>query len=247
MNLLNTLLSDLPANWRVTAIYVGANWVLVVVKHPTGLQQAGVAAAPREIAPNARFQIGHYVLDEDARDFSRLLASPDITAAAVGLATINALNQPDETCLTTDDAADWLAAQTNNRSIAIFGRFPFINAEIRPHARQVWVFEQQPQADELDSSAIQTVLPQADLVAITGSAIINHTIDLILPFTRPDSTVVILGPSTPLSTKLLKYGITAIFGVRVINLQEVIDSVLAGEGFQKMRGLQRIALFKTPV
>jgi uncharacterized protein (DUF4213/DUF364 family) len=246
MTILETLLSDLPAGWRVTDVHVGANWVLSLAVSGVGLRRAGVAAAPNETALDARFQIGHYPLDEKAEVVARDLRSTDMTAAAVGLATFNALSQPDESRLTTADAADWLSAQCVRRRIAIFGRFPFIDAEIRPRARRVWVFEQQPQADELDSRAIQTVLPQADVVAITGSSVINHTIDAILPHIRPGTTVVLLGPSTPLSVKLFDNGIDALFGVRVVDLQGAIDSVIAGVGFQKMAGLQRVSLFRQP-
>ncbi len=72
----------------------------------------------------------------------------------------------------------------------------------------------------------------------------NHTIDLILPHVRPGSTVVLLGPSTPLSVKLLSSGIHALFGVRVVDVLAAVDSVVAGVGFQKMVGLQRVSLFR---
>jgi len=245
MTILETLLGDLSTGWRVTDVYVGANWVLSLAQHHTGMQRAGVAAAPHSIAPDARFQIGHYALDVPAEGVAQGLRSPDVTAAAVGLATLNAVHQPDERLLTTDDAADWLAAQCAGRRAAIFGRFPFIDDEIRPRASQVWVFEQRPEGSELDSTAMKTVLPQADVVAITGSSVINHTIDTILPQVSSASTVVLLGPSTPLSEKLFESGIDAMFGVRVENVQQVVNEVVAGNGFQKMSGLKRVALFNT--
>jgi uncharacterized protein len=244
MTILDTLLSDLPVGWRVTGVYIGANWVLSLVEAASGIQRAGVAGSPRQIPPDARFQIGHYAFDEKAESVAQGLRSSDGTVAAVGLATVNALIQPDDSLLTTDDAADWLTAHCKDRCVALFGRFPFIDQEVRPHARQVWVFEQQPQAGELDRAAVSEVVPQADVVAITGSAVINHTIDEIMPYTRPGSIVIILGPSTPLSAKLLESAIDGLFGVRVIHIQQAVDSVIAGVGFQQMSGLQRVALLK---
>ncbi len=244
MTVIETLLTDLPLGWQVADVYIGENWVLSVVRNRDGRQQAGVAAAPHEILPDARFQLGHHVLDKQAEVIAQGLRSTDSTKAAVGLATPNALNCVDEARLTYDDAANWLTAQSTGKTVAFFGRFPFIEEEIRPYARQVWVFEQQSQSDELDHTAITTVLPQADLVAITSSTLINHTIDLILPYVKRESTVVLLGPSTPLAEKLLDNGIDAQFGVRLVDLERVIHSVTAGDGFQKMAGLQRVALFK---
>lgn len=244
MTALTTLLTDLPVDGRVTDVYVGANWTLALVGLPDGTQRAGVASTPGRIAADSRFQVGHYALNEEAHVIARLLLSEDAAAAAVGLATINALNQPDAAALSTVDAADWLAAQSVNRSIAVVGRFPFIDDEIRPHARRVWVFEQEPHADEFDDTALPTVLPQADIVAITGSSVINHTLDLILPHVKAGGTIVLLGPSTPLSEKLFDSGIDAMFGVRVTSVPQVVESVVAGAGFQHMHGLQRVALFR---
>jgi uncharacterized protein (DUF4213/DUF364 family) len=247
MTVVETLLANLPTGCHVTDLYVGVNWILSLVNDTAGTQLAGVASTPKQIAAESRFQIGHYALNEDAQASARLLLSDDPTTAAVGLATVNALNRHDETTLHHDDAANWLSAQSANRRIAVFGRFPFIDGEIRPYARNVWVFEQEPQGDELNVSEIARVLPQADIVALTGSTVINHTIDTILPHIKPGSLVVVLGPSTPLSAKLFTCGIDALFGVRVTDVQRVVESVLAGEGFQKMQGLQRVALFKPRV
>lgn len=244
MAILDMLLADLPIGWLVTDVYVGANWILSLVANNRGMVNAGVANAPDHIAPQSHFQIGHYKLDEPAAVVAQWLLSQDRAEAAVALATLNALNQPAEYRLTTGDAANWLSAQCADRCLAIFGRFPFIEAELRPAARQVWVFEQPPRVDEFGSDSIPILVPQADIVAITGSSVINHTIDMILPFAKPDSTVVLLGPSTPLSEKLFEIGVDAMFGVRVVNVQQVVESVVAGAGFQKMQGLQRVALLR---
>jgi len=244
MSVLETLLTGVPGGWRVSDVYAGTNWILSLARQSSGILGAGIATSPLQIAVDSQFQIGHYALDEPAEITVQLLHSEDATAAAVGLATLNAINQPDEGALSRADAADWLSAACENRCIAIFGRFPFVEDEIRPYAQQVWVFEQVPQGDELGAADAAAVLPQADVVAITGSSIINHSIDLILPHTRPGSTIALLGPSTPLSEKLLDCGIDALFGVRVINVQDVINSVAAGDGFQKMRGLERVSMFR---
>ncbi|MBC7810863.1 MAG: DUF4213 domain-containing protein, partial [Burkholderiales bacterium] len=138
--LVETLLTDLPIGWRVTDVYMGANWVLSLVRSHDGIQAAGVAAAPHSIAPDARFQSGHHALDVPAESLAYGLRSSDMTEAAVGLATVNALTPINESRLSSDDAANWLTEQSAGKSVAIFGRFPFIEDEIRPFARQVWVF-----------------------------------------------------------------------------------------------------------
>lgn len=242
---LEALVTDLPSGCLVTDVYVGKIWVAAVVSNDRGISHMGVAAAPDQITPQAHYQIGHCRPNESADVVARRLPSADLSEATVALATLNALNQSIDQRLTKDDAANWLAAQCTGRTLAIFGRFPFIEAELRPVARQVWVFERQPQPGEFDSTAIPDLIPQADIVAITGSTVGNQSIETILPHVRSNSTVVMLGPSTPLSEKLFQFGIDAMFGVRVANAQQVIDSVIAGDRFQKMQGVERVALIKS--
>jgi uncharacterized protein len=244
MTILDRLLADVPERWRVKDVFIGINWTLAQVESADGEQRAGVASTPRQIAPDTPYPPGHYRLDSDVRQITELLLSHDASAAAVGLATLNALQQPISSALTTADAADWLATQSQDRTVAFFGRFPFIDAEIRPFAKQIFVFEQNPNAVEYDSTQMAQLLPQADMVAVTGSSVINHTIDAILNCVSATSTVILLGPSTPLSEKLLDYRIDGLFGVRVADVPAAIESLMAGATFQHMHGLQRVALFK---
>lgn len=236
----DTLLADVPAGWHVAEVYVGVNWVLALVEGADSTRRAGVASTPLHINAQSPFQIGHYKPQKDAGMIANLLRSDDPTSAAVGLATINALLQPVN--LSTFDAADWLAEHCANRTVAIFGRFPFIDTEVRPTARKVWVFEQNSQAGEFGADDMASVLPQAEVVAITSSTIVNHTIDSILPHVSSESLVVLLGPSTPLTEKLFTCGIHALFGVQVVDMQQTAESILAGSGFQKLRGLRRVSL-----
>ena len=238
------LLENLAQNIRSQAVYVGDNWVLSLISAEDGTQYAGTAAAPRYFSDDSHFPIGHYSLDEDATKIAESLRSEDASEASVALATINALLQIEKIPVTEMDAVDWLKRACTDKKMAIFGRFPFINDELRPFASQVWVFELNPHEDEYSSADIPEIVPEADIVAITGGTIINHTLDNILAHTRSDSTVAILGPSTVLSPALFKHGIDALFGVQVVDIQKAIDSVQAGAIFRKMQGLRRVSLFK---
>jgi hypothetical protein len=244
VSVLDTLLVDLPNSWRVVEVYVGVNWALSIVVSPDGEHHAGIASTPRNIAPDAQYQPGSYPLDIDACEAATLLRSTDNSCVTVALATINALLQPTKSELTYVDAADWLSAHCKDQKVAIFGRFPFIEAEVRPFAKDVYVFEQTPETDEYRQEDMGRLLPEADLIAVTASAIVNHTIDGILAHRLAHHTIVMLGPSAPLTTRLFKCGIDALFGVRVSDQQAAIESVQEGDGFQKMRGVERVSLFK---
>lgn len=245
MSIVETLLTNLAQEFRTQAVYVGENWVLSLLTAQDGTQYAGVASAPLVFSEDARFPVGQYPLIEDAGTIAQLLVSKDNSESSVGLATVNALLCAEKIPVSDADAADWLSQAAKNRQVAVFGRFPFINEEVRPFANEVWVFEQNPAEGEFSAKDMPEILPKAELVAITGSTIINHTIDNILAHTASDSTIAILGPSTPLSPRLFEQGIKALFGVQVIDIQSAIESIQVGSSFRKMQGLRRVSLFKT--
>lgn len=242
MSVLDSLTSNLPAGFTVQAAHVGLNWTMSLVTDEAGMKQAGVAASPHSFSPHARFVHGSYTLSEPAHQIVQLMKSDDESSVAVGLATLNALLQTKE--LSRADAAEWLSKSCQDKSIAIFGRFPFIEDEIRPFATQLYIFEQEPLAGEYSAQDMPYILPQADIIAITGTTLINHTLDGILEHIPEQSLVVMLGPSTPLSKRLFDFGIDVLFGVCVIDISAAQKSVQAGDRFTKMQGLERVALFR---
>ena len=77
------------------------------------------------------------------------------------------------------------------------------------------MLELEPQGDDLPAAAAPEVLPQADVVGITGSTLANGTLEGLLALCRPEATVVLIGPTTPLSTVLFDYGADVLCGVLV--------------------------------
>jgi uncharacterized protein len=242
MSVLDVLLADVPRNWRVSDVYVGENWIISLTCHADGTIRAGVATAPKSFLEDAAYSIGHHQPKTEIGDLLQLLRSDDATAAGVALATLNALQQSDN--FLRIDAADWLSQQSRGKNVAVFGRFPFVEEEVHPFAKNVFVFEQHPEKGEYAADAMANILPQADIVAITGSTVVNHTIDSILQHIPATSITALLGPSTPMTARLFDCGIHALFGVRVADIQQAVASVQAGVGFQKMHGLERVSLFK---
>src|SRR5947207_10056132 len=100
MTVLEALTNELPAGWLVTDVYFGKNWVVALVINDSGEQRAGVAAAHSQSPPES-FQ--HCKLNEPANVVARRLLSEDLSEAAMALATLNAINQPADHLLTTDD------------------------------------------------------------------------------------------------------------------------------------------------
>ena len=79
------------------------------------------------------------------------------------------------------------------------------------------------------------MLPQADVVALTGTSLLNQTFDQLIGLCRPDAFRLLLGPSTPLSPVLFDAGIDALSGTWVDDPELVLRSVGQGATFRQIK------------
>ena len=157
------------------------------------------------------------------------------------MAAINSLLDVDESHAVEINAANVLAERGRDRNVALVGHFPFI-PRLREQVGQLWVIEQRPAEGEHSAAAATDLIPQADVVALTGSALINGTLDGLLALCRPDALVMVLGPSTPLSPVLFDHGATLISGTRVTDEAAVLRTVGQGATFQQVEGVRLLTL-----
>jgi uncharacterized protein (DUF4213/DUF364 family) len=118
--------------------------------------------------------------------------------------------------------------------VAIVGHFPFID-RVRDAADRCWVLELHPGPGDLPADQAREVLPQADVVALTGTSLLNHTFDELIGLCRPDAYVLLLGPSTPLSPVLFEAGVNALSATRVDDIEQVLFSVGQGATFRQIK------------
>jgi len=84
------------------------------------------------------------------------------------------------------------------------------------------------------------VLPQADVVAITGTAITNHTLDGLLRLCTPEAFIILLGDTTLLSSVLFDYGVGALAGTRVTDPDPALKCLSQGANFRQIKGTKRL-------
>jgi hypothetical protein len=153
---------------------------------------------------------------------------------------VAAINSPlhiDESQAVEINAGDVLAERGRGKNVALVGHFPFV-PRLRLAAGQLWVLEQHPIKDDFPAEAAADLLPRADVVAITGSALVNHTLDALLALCPPKASVMLLGPSTPLSPVLFDYGIDMISGTRVVDEAAVLRTVGEGASVREVQGVK---------
>jgi len=233
MNIIDTLIASLTEDIPVRSVQVGAHWTVVCSRH------CGMAATLASNHPHGHAQVreaGH-LYEKSARELAEYARSTNLLEASIGVAAINSMLDVDETLAREINASEVLASRGRGKKVALVGHFPFVS-QLRAAVGQLWVVEQNPVEDDYPAEAAADLLPQADIVAITSSALINHTLDELLALCPPQATVMLLGPSTPLSPILFDYGITMLSGTCVINEAAVLRTVGQGASFRQVDGVK---------
>lgn len=231
--ILEDLLSNLTEDFPTRSILVGVHWTVVCSRH------CGMAATQVSSFPHGHEQVRDVgrLHQKSARDLAELAYSTQPLEAAIGVAAINSMLEVDESLAVEVNASEVLTSRGRGKNVALVGHFPFIQ-QLRQSAENLWVIEQRPAEDEYPAESAGDLLPQADVVAITGSALVNHTLDGLLSLCKPNSTVMVLGPSTPLSPILFDHGITILSGTRVVDEAAVLRTVGQGASFRQVEGVK---------
>ncbi|MBC7346668.1 MAG: DUF364 domain-containing protein [Clostridia bacterium] len=170
-----------------------------------------------------------------ARQLCGYAASASLLERSVALAALNSLLKVDPKCCRELNAADFLLEQGRGRRVCVVGHFPFV-PRLREVATELWVLERHPREGDLPAEEAEQVIPQADVVAITGTALINQTMDYLLGLCRSQALVMVLGPTTPLSPVWFDHGVQVVSGTVVTDPSTVLRLVSEGVVFKQIRG-----------
>jgi len=183
------------------------------------------------------------LLEKSAQDLARLAYSSSILEAAMGMAAVNSLLEVDADACVELNAAELIMKEGRGRKVVIVGHFPFI-PRVREMAAQLQVIEKNPRTGDLGEAEADRVIPQSDVVAITGTALTTHTLDHLLGLCRQDAYVILLGDTAPLCPVFFDYGVDAVSGTRVADPLLAMRCVSEGANFRQIRGTQRLTLMK---
>ena len=183
------------------------------------------------------------LLNKIPRELAQMAYSSSILEAAIGMATVNSLLEVDMTSCIELNAAELIMEKGEGRRIAVVGHFPFIS-RIRKHAREVWVIEKNPKEGDFGEGEADNLIPEADVVALTGTALTNHTIERLLGLCNPGAFIIVLGDTAPMCATLFDYGVDAISGTRVVDHETALACVSQGANFRQIRGVRRLTMMK---
>jgi hypothetical protein len=180
-----------------------------------------------------------------ALETSELANSWNLGEAVVGVATINALSQ----IVLETDATDYSIIEgyyldqieiTRDDTVALVGYIrPFIPV-IKSKAGTLYVIERSMVAENeevLPDTASEEILPKADVVILTGSTLVNGTIDRLLQLSKTAREVGVVGPTASMiPDPLFKRGATATAGIRVTNAERLLQVISEGGGVPQFKG-----------
>ncbi len=226
---------------KVSDIGIGIGWTYVLSRY------CGLALT----YPSERSEIRDMgKLDEKTvGELSEYLRSWNLLEATVGLASVNSLIYPSGE--REGSGLDLALEVGKGKKIVMIGKFPRID-QFKKVAKEFIVLELNPFLIDSSnniylSTASDFFIPEADVVIITASAIINKSIDRLLELSKNAYTILV-GPSTPMLDLLFDFGIDALAGVRINNPNRLIERIKQGLGMidpKKLEGdLSFVVKFK---
>jgi uncharacterized protein len=177
------------------------------------------------------------------------LKSPDATACAVGLATINAVIAPPATAVESD-ILELLSVDPED-AVGMIGYFGPLVEPIKKRARALHIFERKPDPEYqiLPEEATKDLLPQCRIVIMSATTLLNHTIDGLLDLSKNAREIAILGPSTPFLPEIFsRYGVTMLSGLQVTDPIQILQIVSEGGGTRQFgRAVRKLSLRCVPL
>ncbi|HQE93677.1 MAG TPA: DUF364 domain-containing protein [Anaerolineae bacterium] len=251
MTIIERFLEQVAANAamaRPVDVRIGGHWTAVAVELG-GQIRGGLSSTlggggdEHHHGKGAPVKDAGHLLDYSATQLAALAQSESLPETSVGLATINALLDVDLDACVEVNAADVIAERSAGKNVAIVGHFPFI-PHLRTLTKTLWVLELRPHEDDLPADMAAEVLPQANVVALTGTSLLNHTFEGLVKLCRPDAFVIVLGGTAPLSAALFEAGVDAVAGTWLTDPAAALIAVSQGATFPQVPGKRLLTLFK---
>jgi uncharacterized protein (DUF4213/DUF364 family) len=219
------------------------------VKLSTG--HAGACATPIKSIPEAvccpssamAMPFPGKMKGKPARDAIKEAFSDHGIRRGVGIATVNALAElcwerrpnPQVELLRGVDAFDANTFRPDDQTVVVGAFVPFLK-ELKRRKQPFLVLEKDPgtlKPEEMPfyrpAEMAREVVPQAYVLLITGTTLLNDTLEDLLSWARPDARVTVVGPTVGLlPDAFLKRGADYLGGVRITQPDEFLDLLAEG-------------------
>jgi len=212
---------------------------------------AGTCATPREAIPGdvccpisaKAVPFPGVIRGRPAAEIMADALSPDPLRRAVGIACLNALAElcwrrrphPEVELLPGADAFDATAFQSEDRVVVVGAFVPFLK-ELKRRRQPFLVLEQNPallKPEEMPfyrpAGEAREVVPDADVLLVTGATLLNDTLEDLLSWARPEARVTVVGPTVGMvPDAFLARGADILGSVRIADPDAFLDLLAEG-------------------
>jgi uncharacterized protein (DUF4213/DUF364 family) len=240
LKILDDLIRSLKGNdFPIKSVHTCVFWTAVISKY------CGLSSTFREEGPSHDRGVRHVgnLTRKTALELAEYAGSGNLLEASIGMATINSLVDIDESKCIEKNAFEIILEKGQGKNVAIVGHFPWI-PKLKGRTKNLWVLEQRLREGDLPAKEADRILPQCEVVGITGTSFINHTLEGLLSLCK-GAYVLLIGPTSPLSPLLFDYGIDAICGSKIIDPDKLIRSISEGATFKEVTGVRLLTLTKS--
>ncbi len=224
--LTDPLYTDLAAGvtGQSKRVIVGLNWTLV--EGPDG---AGLAHTPMRGTNGCRSlpSPGDYV-GQDLSVLASMVQSENIFEITLAIAALNAFHNRFDMAGDSRNGLDLVTA--NGKKTVIIGRFPGLDERLPGAA----VIEREPGPNDYPESAADTLLPECEHLIITASTLLDGALPRLLSL-APQAFTVLLGPGAPLAGSLFRYGVNALSGLVVENVDSLARDISEGGSVRSLK------------
>jgi len=222
MKLLNELLSAAEDNNSPAVdVRVGVSWTGVVG------QYGGVCKTYGTPVAHGNYTRDMGKLDEkDTLELAEYARSWNLVEASIGVAALNSMFE-----VKGKDGNVWdiIPDVSKDKKVTCIGNFhrPYLGSI----AKKLWIIESNPalvnpKAGIINEAAIEYTIPKSDVVIVTGSTLINKSMEHILELCRKiDAYTMVIGPSTTMSEVLFDYGVDMLAGVKIIRPSDLVKKI----------------------
>src|SRR3990172_620038 len=234
-----------PKDIRIGVFYTG----VVLSSGHAGMSYTPVQEIPEAVCcprSHAKMPQAGHLLNFSVYDLMEYALDDNVLKAAVGIATINALSAiliEDNHCPYKPSAfgnALDLIQISREDTVVMVGAFPPFIKRIQEITKNLFVIEKNPRSVgkgdsvEIEPEArLQELIPQGNILIITGVTLVNHTLEPILKLARNARDIVVVGPTASVYPEpLFKRGVTVLGGVQVTDASKMIHLIgEAGSGY----------------
>ena len=230
----SNILSSLK-EFPILQVRIGTNWTAVVVDKAEK-QQCGLASTlsgEHGHTGEPTIPMPGLLESMSALELAGWIESEIPLRRSVGCAAINALLPRDSSSWVDQNADSAILEHGKGKKGVLIGHFPFAE-KLKDQMKSLDVIDYHPTGDDYPASAAPDLLPEADLVAITGMTFINHTLPDLLKLCKSEAFILLLGPSTPLTPILFEYGVDLLAGAQVEKIPEVLAALSQGANFRQV-------------